>query len=186
MSAVTVPAADAVNFHHTVLPSGLPLPAEQDGVGSVASVVAAKLSTMPVNEDVVICVAFAKLSFEGGVESFTVKNTGAAEPLVGGGFVAPIRNCPPNCRSEWLIVALICVPAAFTEFVVIPFELPSIVAAAFGAKFAPIIVIARSVAPFGPSAVVEFGATLVITGPLPMMLNGNAFVVLGFSVESCT
>jgi hypothetical protein len=73
--AVTVPAAPAVSVHHTVFVRGFVLREAQGGVGSVDSVVAAELSTVPTKLLVVIGIALAILSFTGGVP-FTVKICG--------------------------------------------------------------------------------------------------------------
>jgi len=72
--AVTALLAPAVYFHQTVLPRGFPLLLAQEGCGSVVSVVATKLSTVPLKIAVEIVMAFAKLSLMGGVALFTVKD----------------------------------------------------------------------------------------------------------------
>lgn len=66
------PAVLAEYLHHTDFPRGLPDWPAQLGVGSVASVVAAELSTVLVYVAVAIKVALAKLSFAGGPAAFTV------------------------------------------------------------------------------------------------------------------
>ena len=68
---MTDPFDEGVNDHHTVLRRGFVLLAAQEMVGSVASVVAAELSTVLVKFGVVIAIAFAILSLIGGVP-FTV------------------------------------------------------------------------------------------------------------------
>jgi hypothetical protein len=77
VDTVTDPFDAAVSDHHTVFVRGFVLGGEpakaQAGVGSVVSVVAAELSTVLVKLLVVTAIAFAILSFTGGVP-LTVKD----------------------------------------------------------------------------------------------------------------
>ena len=80
---MTEPLDAAVSDHHTVFVRGFVLGAgavsAQIGVGSVVSVVAAELSTVLVKVLAVTAIAFAMLSFAGGVP-FTVNVFAADSP----------------------------------------------------------------------------------------------------------
>ena len=95
MDNVTDPPDAAVSDHHTVFVRGFVLLAAQVMVGSVASVVAAELSTMLVKFVVVTAIAFAMLSLIGGVP-FTVKVCAADDsPAFGASSVTVIEADVP-------------------------------------------------------------------------------------------
>src|SRR5713226_3578678 len=122
---MTKPLPPAVNLYQTVLIGGTALPGAQFGTGSVASVVAAKLSTVSENVIVVMFLAAAKSSFTGRVLC-TVNNAAFDGPPPGGGLTTVTSFTPPKANSVCESVAVICVAETKVVFitpVVDPFQL---------------------------------------------------------------
>src|SRR2546430_7263742 len=88
-----------MNLYQTVLMGGLALPGAHVGTGSVASMVAPKLSTVLEKLPLVRAVALVKLSFAGGSE-LTVKSAPFDGPPPGAGFTTRSEEHTSELQSQ--------------------------------------------------------------------------------------
>ena len=177
---VIVPLVIDVSDHHTVFVRGFVLREAQGGVGSANSVVAAELSTVLVKLLVVIAIAFAILSFTGGVP-FTVNDCDAEDsPALGASSVTVIDAIVPYATRAGEIVALMDVavpPACIVTPSVDPFQR----ICAFVAKLLPVDVRVNA----GEPAEIDGGLIELRVGvdPAPVLMLDHALTRLKASIE---
>jgi hypothetical protein len=180
----TLPLVAGVKDHHTVFVRGFVLGfgpvVTQGGVGSVDSVVAAELSTTPTKLFDGIGIAFAKLSFIGGVP-LTAKDCDAeVSPAFAASSVTLTKAVVPKATSVLEIVACIEVdvpPGSIVTPDVEPFQR----ICAFVAKLLPVAVSVK----LGEPAAVDVGLIELRVGvdPAEAVIVDQAFTRFVPSIE---
>lgn len=158
------------------------------GVGSFASVVAPELSLVSENAMDVMFTALAKLSLIGAgaitlnVGKVTVSVVRVIPPP-GGRFKTPTEFVLPKLAMKLAgTVADRCVESVRVVGIAVPPVSGFMITVEVDPKFVPTTVIGV----FAEFTRALVGDTLEIVGAWPLTVNGNEFVVFGFSVVSCT